>query len=439
MTDTSLTGSRDTQVKKKIFYGWWIVAATNIICLIGYGTWLYCFGVFFKPMMKEFGWSRAMTAGAYSLRGFEGGFISPLVGWAVDKYGPRGVIFLGGIISGLGFILMYTVHTLVGFYLIYGVLLSVGMTAMLYLPAFTAIAHWFVRRRSFALSVLTVGAGIGGFVCAPAATALISYVGWRLTFVIIGVVIWVVVLPLSQVVRHRPEDMGLGPDGGPTAIEIGDRPAVDTFLSSDGDWTLREALSSKAYWILGGCFFLSSLAHAIITVHSIPVLTDAGISAEVAAFSLGLVTLISTIGKLSFGWLGDLVDKRYLFTITYALQGSGILVLMDSQGMGSVYLYALLFGIGFGGAIPLNPAIRAQYFGRAAFGKIQGFMAPMTMAGSMIGPFLTGYLFDITGTYRVSFMVTAALTFVAALAIPTARPDFSHRSEDIPHNRPVLP
>ncbi len=413
-------------MKKKIFYGWWIVAATNIICLLGYGTWLYSFGVFFKPMMLEFGWSRAMTAGAYSLRGIEGGLIAPLVGWAVDKYGSRIVIFCGGVISGLGFVLMYTVNSLLSFYLIYGVLLSIGMTAMLYLPAFATLTNWFKRKLSRAMSLLAVGAGIGGFICAPAAAILLSHVGWRMAFVYIGILIWVVVLPLSLVVRHKPEEMGLRPDNDPPdeKSKESEMPASDDSLqsSTEQDWTLKQALSSKTYWILTLAFLFASMAHSIVTVHSIPALTDVGISPEKAAFSLGLVTLMSIIGRLAFGGLGDHVDKRYLFFVAYIFKGLGILVLMDVKTMRDVYLFAALFGIGFGGSIPLGPAIRAQYFGSTAYGKISGFMTPIVMIGSFTGPVLAGYMFDVTGTYRTCFLGTAILVFLAAVTINFARP-----------------
>ncbi len=148
-------------MKQKIFYGWWIVLATNAICLIGFGTWLYSFGVFFKPMMNEFGWTRAMTSGAASLRSIEGGVAGPVVGWAVDKYGARRVIMFGGFVSGLGFAMMPFVNSLLGFYLAYGIVVSIGMSAMLYLPAFTVIAKWFRRRLSRALACSRSAPGWG--------------------------------------------------------------------------------------------------------------------------------------------------------------------------------------------------------------------------------------------------------------------------------------
>ncbi|RJP26857.1 MAG: MFS transporter [Candidatus Abyssobacteria bacterium SURF_5] len=424
-------------MKKKIFYGWWIVAATNIICMLGYGTWLYCFGVFFKPMMNEFGWTRAMTAGAYSFRGIQGGFAAPVVGWATDKYGPRIVVFIGTIIAGFGFIMMYFVESLIGFYMVYGVLLSIGMSAMLYLPAMTAIANWFNRKRSRAMSILTLGAAIGGFICAPAAAYLIRFMGWRIAFVVLGLTVWVVALPLSLVIRHKPEEMGLRPDGDPPEED----PPNETLVRSVAgkpttpagrDWTLGQALASRTYWILALAFFLAAMTHAVVTVHAVPAITDMGINPEKAAFSLGLMTLLSIIGRLTFGWLGDMVEKRILFVLTYSFEAVGVLALMNVHSTATLYLFALLFGIGFGGEIPLNPAIRGQYFGRAAFGKIQGFMAPVTMMGSVIGPPVAGFLFDLTGSYRTAFFYVALLQFTAAIVIIFARPVKAPAAAQVP-------
>jgi MFS family permease len=416
-------------MRKKIFYGWWIVLSTNIICMLGYGTWLYSFGVFFKPMSAEFGWTRTMTAGAYSLRSIEGGIASPIVGWAVDKYGARIVIIIGAIISGLSFALMPLVDSLLDFYLIYGVALSVGMSAMLYLPAWTVIARWFKRRISLAMALLAVGAGFGGLVCAPLAAVLITHFGWRSAFVVLGALIWIVALPLAFVVRDSPRDMGLWPDGD-TPVEESPTEA-DARLEVPGgapdpspptDYTLKQALMSSSFWTLALAFFFFGMAHSTVTVHTVPALTDAGIPVETAAVSIGLLTVVSIVGRLSFGFLGDYVTKRYLFMVAYGMMGAGVLVLMDAKTMNMVYLFIFLFGVGFGGTVPLMPAIRAEYFGRAALGKIQGFMNPVMMFAGAVGPIFAGYVFDTTGSYRISFMVTGLFTFCAVVAIFFARP-----------------
>ena len=258
-------------MKKKIFYGWWIVLSTNVICMVGYGTWLYSFGVFFKPMSAEFGWTRAMTAGAYSLRSIEGGIASPVVGWAVDKYGARIVIQIGALVSGLAFVTMPLVNSLVMFYLIYGILLSAGMSAMLYLPAWTVIAKWFRRRLSLALAVLATGAGFGGIIWAPISSVLISHFGWRSAFVILGFAIWIIVIPLSFVVRNDPANSGLLPDGdtidesngqGTGAVNNNNNNGHGNGNGSDSasedapvsDYTLKEALKSRTFWTMATAF-----------------------------------------------------------------------------------------------------------------------------------------------------------------------------------------
>ena len=412
-------------MKTKLFYGWWIVAATNIICMLGYGTWLYSFGVFFKPMSEEFGWTRAMTSGAYALRSVEGGVASPIVGWAVDKYGARLLVIIGAVVAGGAFCLMPLIKSLMGFYLIYGIMLSAGMSAMLYLPAWTVIAKWFRRRLSMALAILSVGAGFGGIICAPLAALMISRFGWRSAFVVMGIFIWAVVIPLAFVIKERPEDMGLAPDGDPplpAESAVSDAAAAPSAANGTTDYTLKEALTSSSFWFLALAFFFQGLAHATVTVHTVPALTDAGIAPERAAISIGLLTLVSIVGRLAFGYLGDIFNKRYLFMVSYSMMGCGMLVLMNARTMGMVWLFLFLFGVGFGGNIPLMPAIRAEYFGRKALGKIQGFMNPVMMIAGATGPILAGHMFDTTGSYRSAFLVIGLLTFLAAVVIFFARP-----------------
>jgi MFS family permease len=403
-------------LKTKIFYGWWIVLATSIICGLGYGTWMYSFGVFFKPMMEEFGWTRAMTSGAYSLRSIQGGIASPFLGWVIDKYGGRVVIFWGAIVSGLGCVLMFWVNSLWSFYLINGVILSIGMGAMLYLSTFTVISKWFMRRLSLSFSLMSVGAGLGGFICAPASALLIRHFGWRMAFVVTGLVIWAVVLPLTLVIRNSPSEKGLQIDGDepkPADQPLEGPRNFSTGTIAQTDYTLRQALVSRPFWLLVGGFFFQGLAQSSVIVHAVPALTDAGLPLDIAALSLGLVLAISVVGRLLFGYLGDRMDKRTLFMICYAMVSAGTLVLIVARTMPLTFLFIALFGIGFGGTIPLDPAIRAEYFGRTAFAKIQGIMSPLLMVSSATGPILTGYLFDVSGSYHSSFLITALIAFGA--------------------------
>jgi MFS family permease len=415
-------------MRKKLFYGWWIVLAANVICGLGYGTWVYSFGVFFKPMMTEFGWSRAMTAGAYSLRSIQGGIASPILGWIIDKYGGRVVMFWGAVVSGLGFVLMYFVNSLWSFYLINGVVLSIGMGAMLYLSTFPIIARWFVRRMSLAISLLSVGAGLGGLVCAPASAVLISHFGWRTAYVVTGLMIWAVVLPLILVIRNSPKEKGLRPDGDepkPDETSGAGLSASSEAADATTDYTLRQALVSRTFWMLVAAFLFHNMAYSVVIVHSVPALIDAGIPMAMAALTIGLVTAVSIVGRLLFGYLGDRVEKRFLFMVCYIMIAGGVLVLRMAESMPLAFLFIALFGIGFGGTIPLDPAIRAEYFGRTAFAKIQGIMSPLIMASSATGPILAGYLFDVSGSYRFSFLITALFPCCSAVFsffLPKNRP-----------------
>jgi sugar phosphate permease len=414
-------------MQRRIFYGWWIVFATSLICLLGYGTWLYSFGVFFKPMAAEFGWSRAVIAGAYSLRSVEGGIAGPAVGWAVDRFGSRVVMQGGAVIAGLGFVMMLFVDSILGFYLIYAVWLSIGMSAMLYIPSQAAIAKWFDRRLSFALAILTAGVGLSGLLCAPLLSVLVQHIGWRYAFVAVGIAIWVIVLPVSFLIRNTPEEIGLKRDGAASDVTQ-QHYSPETTKETRGErrpdegYTLRQALRSPVFWIMACAFGFALMSHAVVTVHTIPALTDAGISAQTAAFAFGMVLFVGIAGKLLIGYLGDVVEIRYLFVAAYSLQAAGILVLMNARGTAMVYLFIALFGVGFGGTVPLMPAIRRKYFGVKAFAKIQGFMTPITMIISALGPIAAGYIFDVSGSYRWGFLLVAMTIFLAALMLFLLRP-----------------
>ena len=271
--------------------------------------------------------------------------------------------------------------------------------------------------------MLSLGAGLGGLICAPAATWVIGEFGWRAAFLGMGVLMWVVVIPLALVVRERPEDMGLRPDGEPPDEGPGrGRGEGIPAAGNASDYTLKQALASSAFWIIALTFFFSSLSHSMVFVHAIPALTDAGISAEMAAFSVGLLTVVSIAGRLSFGYMGDFFDKRYLFLLGYILQGSGVLILMIARDMVTVYFFVAVFGVGFGATVPLLASIRADYFGRAALGKIQGFMSPVTMVAGATGPVSAGYLFDTTGSYDAAFLTVGLLTIAGGFIILLARP-----------------
>jgi MFS transporter, OFA family, oxalate/formate antiporter len=407
--------------KAKIFYGWWIVLVTNIICMTGFGTWLYAFPAFFGPMTAEFGWSRAQTSGAASFRSIEGGIAGPIVGWLVDKFGSRNVVLGSGIISGFGFVLMTQVNSLISFYLIYGLVVSVGMSGMTYIPAFTVIAKWFKKRLSLAFSLLAIGAALGGTFWSPAAAWLIANYGWRSAFFVIGIAIWAIVIPLSFVIVETPEKKGLRMDNDPEddgkdADSDQPKPLVQP------DYTARQALASRSFWLLSIAWFFQSMAFNVVFVHGVVAMTDMGIEYLKAAALIGAITSVSFFGRMILGLLGDYIEKRYLLFFAYCLISGGIFALANAHSMGMVYLFVGLYGFGYGGTVPVMASLRADYFGRTALGKIQGFMSPVAMLAGAFGPVVTGYIFDQTASYTYAFSVIGTLAFIGAWVLLFTKP-----------------
>lgn len=408
--------------KTRIYYGWWIVLATNIICMTGFGTWLYAFSAFFGPMTAEFGWSRAQTSGAASFRSTQGGIAGPIVGWLVDKFGSRNIILSSAVISGLGFVLMTQVNSLISFYLIYGLVVSVGMSGMLYIPSFTVIAKWFSKRLSLAFSLLTIGAALGGTLWSPVAAWLISSFGWRSAFLVLGIAIWIIVIPLSFIIVESPEIKGLRVNNRPLKNKE-QTTAKDTYKPLVHlDYTGRQALASSTFWMLAIAWFFQSMAFNVVFVHGVVSLTDMGIGYLKAATLVGAITTVSLLGRIVLGMLGDYVDKRYLLFLAYCLISGGIYSLAFADNMVMVYIFIGCYGIGYGSAIPVMASLRAEYFGRTALGKIQGFMSPVAMLAGAIGPVVTGHLFDKTGSYTYAFSVVGALVFIGAWIMLFTKP-----------------
>jgi sugar phosphate permease len=294
-----------------VFYGWWVVFGSGAIVFIAAGTFFYGFSAIFDPLVDEFGWSHASVSLGFSMRTEVGGIFAPLVGYMVDRVGPRKLLTAGVMAVGLGFMWMSRIDSLWGFYGAI-VVIALGMGSCGGLVGQVAIANWFERKRGRALAILAVGPGASGVMVMILAW-LISLFGWRDALAIMAVVIWATGIPLAVLVRRRPEDYGLAPDGEPAPAVARSRsrwdgrppdPAVPEGL------TLREALRTRAFWFLALAFAATWFGTTAIVVHEIPALTKAGFSREFAALIVTLTVVLSLGGRLGFGWLADVRDKR---------------------------------------------------------------------------------------------------------------------------------
>ncbi len=404
----------------RIFYGWWIVFACAGIIFIAAGSFFYGFGAIFDSLVDEFGWSRASISFAFSMRAEVGGIFAPLVGYMVDRVGPRRLLVSGVAAVGLGFVWISRMNTLWEFYAAV-ILIALGMGACGGLVAQVAIANWFDRQRGRAMALLTMGAGASG-VTVMALAWLISAWGWRAALVILAVVTWGVGIPLAMLVRGRPEDYGLAPDGEPvaaTASPIADSPSSPASVVEG--MTARQALRTRAFWLLSLAFAASWFGTTAIVVHEIPALTATGFSREAAALVLTLTTVISLVGRLGFGWLADLRDKRLVLAAAFLAQALGILIFAAVHVWWQLVPFLLLYAPGYGGTIPVRPALQAEYFGRRALGSVMGLTFFITSLGTVVGPVFAGWMYDMTDSYRLAFVLIAFISLGAiplALAIP---------------------
>ena len=282
----------------RIFFGWWIVIASGVLAFWGQGLGTFGFSALFKPIASELGFSRAATSVAPSITRFEGGFMSPVVGWVIDRFGPRWMVISGVFMVGLSLVLMNFVNSLWAFYLVWGLFIGTGSNVGFALPIEKAISNWFVRKRGRALSIRWTFMGLAAVFVLPVVAWLISTQGWRMTCVISGVAMWIIGLPLAWffVKQHRPEYYGLLPDGATTeeTVELTqmiDRGVKYATESEEVEFTLRQAMRTTSYWLLTLANAGFMVVPPVLIIHSMPLITDMGIEPVRAAGMMSLMVL----------------------------------------------------------------------------------------------------------------------------------------------------
>jgi len=416
-----------------VFYGWWMIVAGIVLCMFGYGAWYYSFGALFKPLSEEFGWSRATTSIAFSFSRLEGGIEGLFTGPLTDRFGPRALVRVGWTLTAIGFVWMAYIRNFPMFLVTYSLFLSLGMNAGLYMPLQTMVAKWFDRRRGIAMGSLTSGAAVGGFVLVPLTAWLIVTYGWRSAVVVLGITALVLGWGLSFALKpHPPEHYGLRPDGAAAdeVIEPSASSAYTTAHMAHGDTgagvmkglSLRQAMKTQTFWIMVVAFTFTHTALSAIVVHEIPFLEDMGISKVVAAAALGTMTLMSTPGRFSGGFLADRWNLKYLYAVSSIVQAGALYLFSMATSMTWVWGFVVMYGLSYGLRIPLEPLMRAKYFGPKSFATIYGYMNAFSIVGSFGGPFLSGWIYDTTGSYVTAFIGCAVLMFIGAILVLFIRP-----------------
>ena len=404
-----------SESKAGIFYGWVIVAAGFVVLMMAWG-FQYSYGVFFESLCKEFDWTRTMVSGAYSIYMVFHCALYPVVGMVNDKYGPRRSLLFCVLLMSSGFALMSCINAPWQLYIVYGVVIAGGVS-FTFLPVTSTVAHWFIERRGIALGIVTAGIGIGTMILVPLAQFLISDFGWRNSYLILAGLILIVVLPISRLMRLNPSEKGLLPYG---AEEANGSKANDS-LANIADFTVKEALRQRAFWILFVISIFYIMAIQTIMVHLKAYATDVGIPSMVAATILGVVGGASVLGRITMGSASDRIGRKQAYLISLLLMAIMMLWLMRVEQLWQFYLFAAIFGFGYGGCIPLGPAILGDWFGTKSHGSIFGVLTLSGVVGG-IGPVMAARIYDGMGSYNLAFIIEAAVLLWLQLAAFYSRP-----------------
>jgi len=404
-----------------IFYGWWIIIASILLNMTIGGVTVYGFTAFYNPMLLELDCSQTEMAFASSLRSIEGGVVMPLVGLFIDRIGVRKCILIGIVVLSVSFIFMSRLDSIYTFYVSF-LIMALGNTMATGIAQYTAVANWFRRRRSMALGILSAGFGLSG-IMTPLIVYLIDNYGWRNTLSGLGLSFIVIGVPLALIIRHRPEQYGMLPDGdkpkNQAELEASKKISGSRFSryagSTEGGLTLKECLKTRNFWMLFLFNGFTSGAQAAINVLAMPNLLDAGITESLAALTVTGITLSSLTGRLGFSALGDTHDKKKLLMIAVALKAVGVFIFANIRAPWMIIPFLAFYGPGFGGPIPLLFAIQADCFGIKNFASIRGVMAISSMAFGIGAPLLAGWFHDTQGSFTVAFI---AFSFMVSLAIP---------------------
>ena len=395
------------------FYGYIVVAAAFCSMVAMYGT-RSIFGVFFKPMLAEFGWTRALTSGALSLSMLVQGSLAAVMGGLSDRFGPRVVLTLSACLVGLGYLLMSRVDALWQLYLFYGVIIGVGMSGVL-VPLLSTVARWFVARRNMMTGIVVAGIGISGLIAPPLSNWLVSAYDWRVSWIVLGGIVLVVGVLAAQFLKRNPAQMERVPHGG-------DEGGEQVLKAGAGGFSPKEAVHTWQFWVVVAMFFCLGFCLFTILVHIVPHVTDLGISAASAANVLAIIGGAGIIGNIVLGGAGDRIGNRLVCLIGFILMVADLFWLVSVTEVWMFYLFAAILSFAIGGCTTAESPLVAALFGLKSHGLILGMVSFGFTIGGAVGPFLTGYIFDVTGSYRAAFLVCAAIGIVGLILTALLRP-----------------
>jgi MFS family permease len=408
------------------FYGWIIIAVTFVTMAIGVNA-RTAFSLLFPPILGEFGWDRGVTAGAFSFGFVVSAVSSPLIGRLMDRFGPRSVMELGVALMAAGLLLAPLTTQPWHLYLTIGVLVGGGSVCLGYAGQSLYLPNWFNRRRGLAIGLAFAGVGIGSMTLLPWVQLMIDQTGWRTACTAMGLLVLIALAPINLLLRKRPEDLGLRPDGDAVPSASAPKP-VSNVVDHEWagiDWTLARALATARFWWLAIGYFGGLYIWYAVQVHQTKYLLDIGFSPKVAVWSLGAVSLLGIPGQIFLGHLSDRIGREWIWTIScagFAICFAALIALSRLHSLALIYVMVFTQGALGYGLTSIMGAVVVEIFQGRHYGSIFGTIMVAALVGGAAGPFVTGLLHDVTGSYTLAFAIGIAISGLSALAIWLASP-----------------
>jgi MFS family permease len=414
------------QMRLPFFYGWIIVVVTFVTMAIGVNA-RTAFSLFFPPIIDEFGWERGVTAGAFSFGFLVSAAVSPLIGRLMDRSGPRAVMELGVALMGGGLLLAPLTTQPWHLYLTIGVMVGAGSVCLGYSGQSLFLPNWFIRRRGLAMGLAFAGVGLGSMTLLPWVQLMIEQTGWRTACTAMGILVLAVLAPINLLLRKRPEDIGLEPDGDAAPSASSAKPVsniVDPVWAGI-DWTLGRALRTARFWWISLGYFGGLYVWYAVQVHQTKYLLDIGFSPNAAVWALGAVSLLGIPGQIWLGHLSDRVGREWIWTAGcsgFAICFAALIALKAFPMLALVYVMVLAQGALGYGLTSIMGAVVLEIFQGKHYGSIFGTVMLAALAGGAAGPWVTGILHDLTGSYTIAFAVGIGVSGLSAMAIWLASP-----------------
>jgi MFS family permease len=402
----------------RIYYGWRMVGLVSAIRIVGGGLHQFGFTVFFLPISQDLGISRAATSLAFSLSRAQGAIEAPLVGYLIDRYGPRPIMVTAVFLAGVGYILLSWAHNYTSFMIVYLGVISLAFVAGFVHSPMVVANSWFIRHRARAMTVVSAAVPIGGALISPLLAIGVASIGWRWAAFFSGCTFLLVCLPLSFQLKRSPESIGLQPDGE-IASEHMDANLLEDSASGKNaspELTSREAMKTWVFWVFVISMTARVTCYSAATVHFIPLMVWKGLSEGAAASLLGVFALINLLAHFILGWIGDRANKPKLLAVCHMLPALSLPPLLLESGYWPLWLFTIVFTL-LDASFPIVWATVGDFFGRQHFATIRGMMSFFYMWGSFAGPVLAGVVFDQTRSYVIVLWILFGMLILATLTV----------------------